>query len=228
MRNITEISPLIELINNIDGLHHDHSANWLDKVNEPYNLKKNQVSDICFSNSLSEQRDIEINAEFVQYMNQYCENLKQVFFHPFYDFLDADLKVISRVKDPESRISKILHYMNGKNERGKVNLNKCLNDLFGFRVWMDEFDHNQECYDFIESSLDNSRVKIHNSCKGDYRATHIYFNNGNNRFFPWELQIWLHKDDKTNIHSHSLHKQEYTQWAEIYKKTEFREVKSDV
>lgn len=43
-----------------------------------------------------------------------------------------------------------------------------------------------------------------------------YFQNGNNKFFPWELQIWCEKYEQTNIVSHAEHKQAYTKWPTIY------------
>lgn len=224
--NETEIKPLLQVINNLNVLHKQHSENWLAKMGSTYNLKKIQIRDVCGDNKVSEEkRNMEVNLDFIEYMNSYCDGLKHIFFNPFFDYLDEELEVTTRIKHPESRVAKLLQYMNVKSEKGKVNINKCLNDLLGFRVFVENFGHTDESFDLIREGLDMNNIRIHNSCKGEYRATHIYFNNQNNLYFPWELQIWNYKDDVSNKNSHSVHKQGYTEWASVYRNTVFEEVK---
>lgn len=213
------LTQTISLIENINVLHRLHSEEWYKNTNKRYNLKRTQVSDICKSGSdIGDGTNIVFDFDFIIYMNEYCELLNKVHFHAFYDFLDldGDLNLTSRIKDPDSRISKIRHYRFFKNEKGKVNLNKCLNDLMGFRILVDDFAHDDYTIDTLKQSLAKSRIRVHNSCKGDYKATHVYFNNGNNIYFPWELQIWNKSDFDNNIRSHAIHKQAYTEWPSVY------------
>lgn len=42
--------------------------------------------------------------------------------------------------------------------------------------------------------------------KNGYIGTHVYFNQRNNLFFPWELQIWDKADTLKNIESHERDK----------------------
>lgn len=82
---------------------------------------------------------------------------------------------------------------------------------------MEDFEHSDDTETQLNTLLAELKgVKVHNSSKGDYQAIHIYFQNGNNKYFPWELQIWRKKDEQTNIESHAKHKQAYTKWPRIY------------
>lgn len=42
---------------------------------------------------------------------------------------------------------------------------------------------------------------------GGYVGLHLYFKNKNNRFFPWELQVWSIDQAELNEQSHKEHKQ---------------------
>jgi hypothetical protein len=88
----------------------------------------------------------------------------------------------------------------------------------GFRVVIDDFEL-MDVYNVLNDGIVNSieyKVKFIDSSKNDYKALHLYFY-GDNKFFPWELQIWRKSDFQKNEESHLLHKQEYTKWATIYK-----------
>lgn len=202
---------LEELIQKINNLHLKFSNNWLSKTISPYNLKSTQIRHVFNS-------DEELDESFIQYIDKYCDELfDSLTFEENYNELLDTFPIRSRIKEPNSRIPKLYHYKMNKNEDGKINLNKCLNDLFGFRVWVEDFEHNQETEDQLKKLfLDIKGIKVHNSSKDDYKATHIYFHNGNNKFFPWELQIWRFDDNHTNIASHAKHKQAYTKWPRIY------------
>jgi hypothetical protein len=45
--------------------------------------------------------------------------------------------------------------------------------------------------------------------KESYRGLHIYFKNKSNFYFPWELQIWDHKDLQNNIRNHEKFKRNF-------------------
>ncbi len=99
-----------------------------------------------------------------------------------------------------------------------------MNDLLGFRISLEGFDH--ECEEFKKMCRIIKKfykIKYIDSSKGEYKATHIYFYGNNNKFYPWELQIWLPEDFQTNYDSHEKHKQEYIKSASIHKDA-FKEV----
>lgn len=226
-----ELRALVSLIEYINELHKNHSQKWLEEIQKAYNLKKKQIRHICKTAKGPEGDEVvTIDIEFLNYMNNYCEELHSILFNPYFDFIDVNIDLSLRIKDPDSRVAKLMYYMNGKSEHGMVNINKCLNDLLGFRVWIKDFEHSEENINLIINQLGNENIKIYDASKLEYKAMHVYFSNGNNKFFPWELQIWNRRDHKSNIYSHSVHKQGYTKWVENYKNEAslFEEVKVDV
>lgn len=195
--------------NTINNLHKKTSTEWIKNQEDTFNLKRKQVRHICSEKTTIDQF-------FLDYMNRYCNELMTVQFSPVLIGLSNEYNLTTRIKHPDSRISKMLHYRFYKSEQGCVNLNKCLNDLFGLRIIVNDFNHTEESINYLNNLLENSAIKVHNSCKHDYKATHLYFFNGSNHFFPWELQIWNQSDFETNIKSHAQHKQGYTKWPNMY------------
>ncbi|WP_162287782.1 hypothetical protein [Indiicoccus explosivorum] len=227
---LVDFKPLVELIIHTNTLHHKHSRQWLNDLQDVYNLKRSQVKNICLSSTDSEEDNkVTLDTHFLQYMNSYCEGLIPVLYEPAYDFFGLDFDISIRIKDPDSRVAKLMHYMKDKEEKGAMSIKKCLNDLFGLRVWIDGFDHSEAAIDHIKNLVQIEPFRIYNASKGEYKATHAYFSNGNNKYFPWELQIWNPEDTQSNICSHSIHKQGYTKWVEDYKQMPLiEEVKKDV
>lgn len=217
----SEIDFLIESIENISFLHKNHSEQWIERYPGSPNLRKKQINNICHYTKLGIGESIEFDPIYLTSLNKYCSDLNFIVTSPYYDFIDWKLEHRFRIKDPISRLAKIMHYVTNKEEEGKVRINKCFNDLLGFRIWMQDFEHTEANYEYIRDRLKSSRIKIHNSSKGEYIATHVYFSNGDNRCYPWELQIWNHLDDKKNTYSHSIYKQEYTKWVGVFKDAEF-------
>lgn len=197
------------ITNKINTLHETTSKEWIKKQESKYNLKSKQVRHICSEKTTIEQY-------FLDYMNLYCNELMMVQFSDVLMELSSEYNLTTRIKHPDSRISKMLHYRFYKKEQGSVNLNKCLNDLFGLRIIVNDFNHNEENVGHLNKLLEKGNIKVHNSCKHEYKATHLYFNNSNNQFFPWELQIWNSVDFETNMKSHAEHKQGYTKWPVKY------------
>jgi ppGpp synthetase/RelA/SpoT-type nucleotidyltranferase len=120
-----------------------------------------------------------------------------------------------RIKELDSLQDKINRYCRSeKLQFGKVSINKCLNDLSGFRLVM-PFDFNcREMKEYLESEcrradFQKAKIKITNASKADYKAVHIYFH-PDNKVLPWELQIWSRTDMQSNIQSHLVYKQRYT------------------
>ena len=102
------------------------------------------------------------------------------------------------------------NYKTERHEFGKIPINKCINDLFGVRIFLREPLTFDEVYSFIEDTYPN-RYRCIDSSKFDYKAVHLYFKE-NNQSFPWELQIWNMCDMDSNFSSHKKYKQEYTAW----------------
>ena len=136
--------------------------------------------------------------------------------------LDSNLFKIStsttRVKNINSVETKIDRYYNSPDLNGKSPINKCLNDLLGFRIIIDSDFTHSDIENFVNNkynSLQNITLKCTDSSKYGYIASHIYFHKkGDNSVFPWELQIWKESDKINNIKQHKKYKQDYTNWEE--------------
>lgn len=204
---IKSLQEIIDIALKINEIHDEYSRGWLSPIENSFNLKKKQIRHICNGEN--------INDDFYTYVNSYCEELVFLNLSDNYNKILENANVTSRIKNPDSRMYKILHYYNNKVNKGQVNINKCLNDLLGFRISSTNFVHCDENILELETALAKLNIKVHNSCKNNYLATHLYFSNGNNCYFPWELQIWNSNDWDSNIKSHAEYKQNYTQWPKI-------------
>lgn len=177
---------------------------WLNTSSyEKINLKNNLVRDIYDKNLIENIRDYQsflVNATIKL-------NLE----------LEKEYNVFNRVKTPNSIENKIKVYNSPAHEYGKVAICKCLNDLFGARIILDNELSYGEIRDFIKNEIDlnknNIDLKCIDSSKSGYKATHVYFKKDkDNSSFQWELQIWAAKDSNNNILSHEKYKQSYTKW----------------
>jgi hypothetical protein len=208
------IEKLSSLIYSIAQIHNDFSKENVSS--NPFNLKKTLVRDIV--EQMDEGDTYQINKKFHNFLNNYLSKVDQLTIDIDLDYTYSEFDFRLRVKQPESIIYKLGHYNSGKQENGKLPLNKCLNDLLGFRVSMPGFKHDctffSKLCDFIEKTY---KIKYRNSSKGEYIATHLYFYGDSNKNFPWELQIWLPEDYQNNYDSHAKHKQEYIKSANIHK-----------
>lgn len=206
---------ITEVIKILNKYHIRYTKNFLNNYPKPIHLKKKQVNHIISGTS----DNFTIDFIFEDYLTKYCNKLAftQLLIKQEVRNL-KNYEITSRVKQPESRLSKLLTYRFEKNEQGKTPLNKCLNDLFGCRVLLD-FEDIDNAYDILEKELQYyDNVKIYKNCSSDYEAIHIYLKGLNRTYFPWELQIW-HKDkEKSNKLSHAKHKQGYIEWPEILRR----------
>ncbi len=123
------------------------------------------------------------------------------------------LLITSRVKAQNSIEYKLDNYTQN-HEHGEIPVNKCLNDLFGIRVVIDDDFCTQDVMNYMYENY--SSYKCINSSKGTYEAVHIYFSHGNHSF-PWELQVWNKSDELNNYNSHKEYKQGYTAWEHANK-----------
>lgn len=198
------------LIDYIQSVYHETNVLW--KVQNPpaIHLKKTLVSDIEIDPSGDIYPTIQ---EYVRFLND------RATFILFELASFGEGNINARVKAPNSIEYKIQNYKSEQRSFGKIPINKCLNDLFGFRIFFDEPFSHSDIESFVENTYGkNNSYKCIDSSKLDYKATHIYFRE-DNYTFPWELQIWCSSDIENNFASHKKYKQEYTSWEKQNKET---------
>lgn len=178
------------------------SEDWLQNNNyTKINLKKKLVKEI-YQNSNNELKDI---FDYRAFINKECIllilELQQ--FNVF-----NYIKIETRVKAQNSIEFKLKNYVEN-HVQGEGAVIKCLNDIFGIRaIYSTNIDYNE-----VEKFIKNKYPKLRciESIRDGYYAIHIYFRY-NNYAFPWELQIWEEKREKSNKKSHKKYKQAYTKW----------------
>lgn len=209
-----------KVIDEICFLHNEFSLSWRTLLEQPLNLKKNTVRSVT---ALSEEQEMfTVDKGFFTEIREYTDKLTELTFQTDLEYTYKELDLRMRVKNPESIVYKLKYYRIGKKDAGRFPINKCLNDLMGFRIVVEQFDHT--CNEFekmiknLINAYDDSPYKIRktNASKNEYKATHIYIHGEKNTFFPWELQIWNLNDVNNNMQSHEKHKQNYVEWTKIY------------
>lgn len=202
MNGTTELDELIKLISCIRKTVQE---NWNEKniVPEKYNYRRKMIDDIFFDTNLMGSI-----IHYQQFLNEATIELTGLFGN-MESYAKPVGKINTRVKTTNSIFQKIQNYQKG-DLKGKVAINKCLNDLFGIRVI---FSNNPNIEKLIEHTKKTfpSLKCIDASKSVGYTAAHIYFSN-NNYEFPWELQIWRAADETNNIELHKIYKQDYTKW----------------
>lgn len=199
---------VLSIINEINSLHGSISKdlNYLLKFN-----LKTTVSSIIENNT--------IKSDFQEIINLYKEELNNNLFT--ISSIQTKYNAIRfRIKQAESISEKLLYYMNDLHENGKIPINKCLNDFLGFRIIVDDLEF---IYDSLQkSTIKNQNIKMYLRKDDKYKGIHVYFKNGRNVYFPWELQIWDIKDSNLNEISHREHKQKrkYISLPQTYYDTE--------
>ncbi len=187
---------LEDLINYILKMYENTNNLWKkDKLHYSFNMKKTMVCDVYNNTELL--TNILYYREFLLSNNidTHMNNLSQ--------------KIEARIKNKNSIQYKVESYTK-THENGNIPLNKCLNDIFGIRIIIEEQITQKEIMDWIKEKY--PKLKCINSNKLDYRAIHIYFGKGNNSLFQWELQIWLKENKENNYKSHGIYKQDYIKW----------------
>lgn len=199
---------LIKLINFIQMEYKLLNNKW--QKSEDFtriNLHNKQVCDVI-------QDELILNSIF-KYREFINKNNIQLIMD-FKQFNTNTSKVNIRTKNKNSIEYKIRKYTE-KKEKGKIPIDKCLNDLFGIRIICKEKLSYDEIKTAIESKYNN--LKCIDSSKQEYKATHIYFKIDNYQF-QWELQVWNSDDEKNNIYSHEKYKQDYIKWEKEMKRGE--------
>lgn len=190
---------LKDLIDYIQSAYVEVTAEWLHTTGAKINLKQSQVADIEVDGTIYKSI-----MEYVQLLNERSASIALQF--PFI----CSCQVTARVKAHNSIEYKIQNYKTDRHEFGKIPINKCVNDLFGIRVFLETPLCFGDIYTFVENTY-HGRYKCIDSSKFNYKAVHLYFKE-NNQSFPWELQIWNKCDADSNFASHKKYKQEYTTW----------------
>lgn len=200
------------IIRSINENHKSFSEKFVSEVS--YNLKKIRVSD------LFEDKDMVIKQEYLEYIFQYVANINTIFLELnelIFEFHEYNPRF--RIKQRESIENKLYYYLK-LDHQGKSPLNKCLNDLVGFRILLDDFNgDSEEMIVLLNQLSERFGLRYYNRKEGMYVGTHVYFKNKNNRYFPWELQLWDKRQNEENIKSHENHKakRSYTKWPKQYK-----------
>ena len=190
---------LKDLIDYIQSVYTEITDEWLRETPTKTNLKNALVADIDADGIIYKSI-----MEYVQLLNEKSADITL----PLASVCSC--KVTARVKAQNSIEFKIQNYKTERHEFGKIPINKCINDLFGIRIFLREPLTFDEVYSFIEDTYPN-RYRCIDSSKFDYKAVHLYFKE-NNQSFPWELQIWNMCDMDSNFSSQKKYKQEYTAW----------------
>ena len=193
MNNIDIIDKLIDdILEDKKAFGEEFNVNALGA----YNLRKTSFSDIINDD------------EFVHHIiPNYISKLKSfidqeqllVFWLSKYDFQ-------YRVKNPDTVFLKIKQYSEREKEKGKLQLKKSLNDLFGIRIILPGIISNKNnILLFLEREKENQKIsRYYLREDGNYCGIHCYFAK-DNFTFPWELQIWDAKSKADNYDEHELH-----------------------
>ncbi len=193
------LDELKDLIDYMQVAYTEITDEWLRSGSAKMNLKKSQVADIDADGAIYKSI-----MDYVQLLNDRSSEITLQLSSV------CACMVTARVKAQNSIEYKIQTYKTDRHEFGKVPINKCINDLFGVRIFLEVPLTFDEIYAFIADTY-KGQYRCIDSSKLDYKAVHLYFRR-NNQSFPWELQIWNVCDADNNFASHKKYKQEYTAW----------------
>ena len=189
----------IELLKCLETEHEKASLEWQNKNTvKTINTKKILVSDVFENKS-----HLDPIFRYKMFLDKHIIDSLIALIKQF------EFRFETRVKTQNSIESKIAKYTNNKNE-GKIPLKKCLNDLLGVRIILENCITFKEIFNLINKK--NIPVKCIDSNKDEYNATHVYFKTESNYDFQWELQIWDKTHEQANRESHRKYKQGYTKW----------------
>lgn len=193
--------------------HNNITKEWLEQQQTSYNLGKTYMCNICNVHSKSI-----IVPEFQQYMYSYRNTLFSLYFKILERIqIECGINIEGRIKNEDSIINKIAK--KSQELEGKIPVNKCLNDLIGFRIIDAKYDTNiVKLVNYLDDIVGSGKARIRHlkRINGQYNGYHIYFRGMDNKFFPAELQIWDINNEKNNRDSHAIYKKEYTKWVKEY------------
>jgi len=194
---MNEVYKLIEYI----MLMHNKINDMWKKSNDyyPLNMKTCRVHDIY-----NDEKLLFYVFNYRNFINKHTINIIEDI-----QTLKLNNSVDTRVKALNSIQDKISKYEN-KKEKGKIPIKKCLNDIYGLRIILNDDITYENIKEYVENKYD--KLKCILAYREKYKAVHVYFGTSDNKNFQWELQIWNKKDKKNNLISHFKYKQAYTKW----------------
>lgn len=214
------IRELEKSIITLNEVHKKFSQEFYQENNFDYNLRRMDVK-LAFNERV-------FSLKFLNYIEAYITKLSD------YTAVNDQLDSISalnlgdfrtRIKQKDSVLNKLVAYRDQKEKvNGGLIMQKCLNDLFGARLVISDFDYNDkkmlQCVKRLSDDLPLMRFYFRN--KEGYKGLHIYFKNKNNHYFPWELQLWNADDEKNNEFAHKKHKSKraYISWPQKYQESQ--------
>lgn len=193
---------LKNIIDYIQCMYDKLTAEWNKQDIVKINQKKHLVNEI----STDENNDVfKLIINYIEFLRLNTVDIE--FSKPVLN----SSKLETRTKQINSIKYKINNYkVSSLHRNGKTAINKCLNDLMGFRIILNDNKDFEQIKQFVDETY-NSKYKCINSSKGEYVATHIYFKK-DNYSFQWELQVWNKGNELQNKKSHNKHKQGYVKW----------------
>jgi len=193
---------ICELVDDIFSMHSEITERWCEYREREGIVKFNQKS--------TKISDLSGKQESMDAIIRYANFLSGIQSIRGFDCRKEGIVINSRVKNINSIQEKYDDYLHYHPEKGKIQVNKCFNDLFGVRMIID-------CDDLLTDSIKDmlgdygNAVEVHDKNSNRYVATHLYFKK-NNYEFKWELQIWKSMDERTNQESHKTHRYKYKGW----------------
>lgn len=145
------------------------------------------------------------SVEFLDYTVNYLEKLNNIFQEDVIWILMNDFNTEIRIKNRDSLIKKLDKYKRRELLNGTSSINKCMNDLLGFRFIFDELPTEKDLKKTMSNIPGVWRCYLKN--QNDYVGFHIYIKS-DNLHFPWEIQIWSSNNEINNRNAHIVHEKE--------------------
>lgn len=189
---------IVDIIRLIDELHVYFNKEVCKDFPSGINFGKKQVNHLIETYNLKNT--------FFTHLDKYYPNLRKYTQEDRFINLDLDF----RIKERESLVYKLNKYYHG-NEKGKMPIQKCINDILGFRIITESNLMDSEEFSEICEKLKKEKIIYfyYKRQDGDYQGIHLYFKGKSNNYLPWELQIWYNEHEEANRLSHAKHKQYY-------------------
>lgn len=156
--------------------------------------------------------DVSDSTEFISELKRYVNFMSKHLWDDCILELSAR-KIRNRVKSLGSLNEKIYQYNSSRRLKGKVRINKSINDLVGARFLVKNLNDNLEDYLEYIKQLKNTdivdiyRPYIKNKDTSKYCAIHIYLKD-TNKHFCWEIQLWDPNSLEDNKLEHAKHEED--------------------
>ncbi len=210
-----EIEKIVQLINNIGEYHKTFSKNFYKNNDSNINLKKTTIDKIL--------KEISYNGLFMDLIDEYIKLISKEILVSEIRSNSSKFTIRFRGKNRESVLNKLYYYRFDR-EEFQIPIQKCLNDIMGFRIILESNLSYDELLEKIENSnlLKVQLFRQYVRKDENYHAIHIYLKSSSNIYLPWEVQIWKKEDEQVNESEHKNHKskRKYINWIDMYKREE--------